>query len=311
MKKKILPAVLTVLTAGIMCAASEVLQDREIIFPEIAALALGYLCAPKRAWQVNSVRMFLLISICALLGLSISVCVPLPLYLKTVLAFLIAQLIYLYSRTSLAPLISAVVLPVLIQSRSIAYVLSASGMTLLVILMHKLLVRLDLKQEEAYIPCSFPDGRRWQKMVIRTIVMAIVLWIGMRIGWPFMAAPPLLVAFTELSEKWRPDSSLKPVKTAVLLSLCAFSGSLCRYVLTICAGLPLSISAMAACGLMLAMVYHTQLFLPPAGAVALLAMLIPETAVILYPFEVLAGSSIYMAVSVGIYDIFHQKEVVQ
>ena len=53
MKKKenILPAVMMIGVIACMCAVSEILKDREIIFPEIAALALGYLCAPKRSWQ--------------------------------------------------------------------------------------------------------------------------------------------------------------------------------------------------------------------------------------------------------------------
>ena len=48
-----LPGELTVIVIAIMIAASEVLGEREIIFPEIAAIAVGMLLAPRRPWQTT------------------------------------------------------------------------------------------------------------------------------------------------------------------------------------------------------------------------------------------------------------------
>lgn len=47
--KNILPAALTVLTVMLMTAAAEFSGEKEILFPEIAAIAAGALIAPKFA----------------------------------------------------------------------------------------------------------------------------------------------------------------------------------------------------------------------------------------------------------------------
>ena len=311
MKKKenILPAVMMIGVIACMCAVSEILKDREIIFPEIAALALGYLCAPKRSWQVNSIRMFFCISLCAVLGLCISIWMPGTLYLKLVTAYIIAQIIFLFSGTTLAPLISAVVLPVLIRSKSISYVLSASLMCALVILLHAFLVRKGIRQAEPYHPVEKPDGMRLTKMAIRTMVMALVAAAAVVSDWLFLIAPPILVAFTELSENWTPASSLKPWKVILLLSGCAAGGGLCRYFLTVRLGLPLTFSAVPASVIMCVLVYRTEMFMPPAGAMTLLAMLVPQQAVLLYPIEACLGISIYMLSTIGMYRLYHPHTI--
>ena len=49
---------------------------------------------------------------------------------------------------------------------------------------------------------------------------------------------------------------------------------------------------------MILLLIRTGIFLPPAGALTLLAMLIPESAVLLYPVEVTAGVIVfYLAAS--------------
>ena len=50
MKKKTLTGAATVLMVALMVGAAELLGEKEIIFPEITALAVGALVAPKQAW---------------------------------------------------------------------------------------------------------------------------------------------------------------------------------------------------------------------------------------------------------------------
>ena len=284
-KKFGLPALGTILIITLMAGVSELLGDREIIFPEIAALAVGYLCAPARKWQVNSKRLFLLISGCAVLGFAISMWMPGSLYVKLIAAFAAAQVIYLFSGTSLAPLISAVVLPVLIGTRSVSYILSAASMTLLVILFHHLLVRRGIRAEEPFVPKKGPDASAALRLVLRTTLFALLLVPALRSGMQFVVAPPLLVAFTDWSK-------------IGILALCALIGAGSRLILTITLGLPLFAAAAAASIVMILLLIRTGIFLPPAGALTLLAMLIPESAVLLYPVEVTAGVIVfYLAAS--------------
>lgn len=294
----IVPALFTVAVIAAMTAVSELLNDPEIIFPEIAALAVGYLCAPKRSWQVTSARMFLLIAGCALLGLLISLYFPGHLYGKVLFAFVIAQIVYMYSGTSLAPLISAVVLPVLIGTKEVSYLISAAVMTALIIALRQLLVRLGYRRKEPFAAVARPGRMRWNIMIIRTAVAAVLLAPAVFAGWRYIAAPPLLVAFTELSENWKPESPLKPWRVIALLTGGAVVGAGTRFLLTMTMGLPLTFSAAVAASLILAVLYRTRLFMPPAGAITILAMLIPEADVALYPLQAGLGICVYMFASV-------------
>lgn len=297
-KPEIIPALLTVAVIAAMCAVSELLHDPEIIFPEIAALAVGYLCAPKRAWQVNSCRMFILIGGCALLGLLISLYVPGGLYGKVLLAFVIAQILYLFSGTSFAPMISALVLPVLIGTRAVSYLISAAAMTLLIIALRRLLEKRGYRRQEAYRALPGPGKVRIKDMLIRTAVAAVLLAPAIFAGWRYIAAPPLLVAFTELSEHWKPESPLRPWRVIALLTGGAAIGAGARVLFTMTLGLPLTLAAAAATAAILLALYRTRLFLPPAGAITLLAMLIPDAAVYLYPLQAGSGICVYMFASV-------------
>ena len=297
-KKFGLPALGTILIITLMAGVSELLGDREIIFPEIAALAVGYLCAPARKWQVNSKRLFLLISGCAVLGFAISMWMPGSLYVKLIAAFAAAQVIYLFSGTSLAPLISAVVLPVLIGTRSVSYILSAASMTLLVILFHHLLVRRGIRAEEPFVPKKGPDASAALRLVLRTTLFALLLVPALRSGMQFVVAPPLLVAFTDWSEADKHEALTDGLPKIGILALCALIGAGSRLILTITLGLPLFAAAAAASIVMILLLIRTGIFLPPAGALTVLAMLIPESVVLLYPVEVTAGVIVfYLAAS--------------
>ena len=112
--KRALPALCFLLVMTLMVGAAELFHEREIIFPEAAAIALGALVSPKFAWNTKKSAIFFLIMGCAALGMAI-VLLPLPIPAALILAYLTGQIVLLVSGTSFAPLMSAVVLPVLLQ----------------------------------------------------------------------------------------------------------------------------------------------------------------------------------------------------
>ena len=58
--------------------------------------------------------------------------------------------------------------------------------------------------------------------------------------------------------------------------------------------MPLTLTAVIACIAMLAIINLSSVYLPPLGAVTLLAMLIPEYALISYPLQIAVGITIYL-----------------
>ena len=109
--RQLLYSLLTLGMMILMVLAAELSGEREIIFPEVTAIAVGLFLAPKQSWVVSKPRLFFLITFCAWAGLAISLWMPGPQWGKLCAAFLLCQLVLAYSGTGFAPLISAGVLP--------------------------------------------------------------------------------------------------------------------------------------------------------------------------------------------------------
>ncbi|MCR4675516.1 MAG: hypothetical protein K5675_10925, partial [Lachnospiraceae bacterium] len=114
MLKRNIPTICTLLLVTAMVFFSEILNNKEIIFPEIAALSVGYMVAEKRSWMVNGRRMLTLITICAVFGVLIVRYMGLDSYSEIVIAFSFAQILFMFSGTTFAPFVSAIVLPVML-----------------------------------------------------------------------------------------------------------------------------------------------------------------------------------------------------
>lgn len=298
--KHCLNDIMTIFVIAIMVGASEVLGEKEIIFPEITAIAIGLFIAPHRSWQVNKARILILISICSVLGLMISLFVPLPLWLKMSIAFIICQFIFIFSKTSFAPMISAAILPVMLGTKSIIYPVAAITLTALILLCSFLLEKLKFKENETYIPQPLPEKKDYYDLILRALVAGICIALAINLNFGFAVAPPVLVAFTEFSRR-SCKARQKPIKSILIIYLCALTGTICRYFLSVQLGLPLIFSAVTATIIMLAILHLFKMYLPPAGALTTLAMLIPQEKLFLYPIEILAGVSVFMGLALLIF----------
>ncbi len=296
----------TILLVVGMVMTAELSGEKEIIFPEITALAVGYMVAPKRSWMVNSKRMLALISICAVLGVLIVQALNWPVEAEMLIAFIFAQILFLFSGTTFAPFISAIVLPVMLQTTGWVYPVAAFILTLLIVLSRSLLVKLGLKQEEAFVPVK-PDFKSdITDSLIRILCVAVLIPIAFTTGFRFMVAPPLLVAFTEFS---RPGNKARnvPIKTLCVLTGCALAGAAARYALSITLGLPVTIAALVATIIMLTVLHLLRMYMPPAGAMTILAMLIPDEAVLLFPLQVLLGSAALLLFSIVFFKLRQER----
>ena len=54
--RKYIPALFTVLIIVAMVGTSELMHEKEVIFPEIAAIAVGAMLAPKFTWNTSKLR---------------------------------------------------------------------------------------------------------------------------------------------------------------------------------------------------------------------------------------------------------------
>lgn len=294
--KNIIPYISTLLLVGLMVGIAELLNEKEIIFPEITALAVGYMVAQKRSWKVNGKRMLLLITICATVGVLIVRYSGLTLFPQMIIAFFFAQILFMFSGTTFAPFVSAIVLPVMMQTKSFIYPISAVVLTILVIGFHQLFLKMKIREDEEYIPVMLNSKDDIIDTALRIVCVAIVGFVAIYFNYKFIIAPPLLVAFTEFS---RPRNKVrnKPIKTVLVITGCALVGSLSRYLLTIKLELPLTVSALIATLIMLLILTYTKMYMPPVGAITILSMIIPESSVITYSLQIFVGSVVIILLS--------------
>lgn len=290
-----LPALAAFFIAVLMVGAAELSGEREIVFPEAAAIAAGALLSPRLAWRADKPRILFAIGLCAAAGVLIVQWVNLPLGWQLALAFAAGQGVYLFTRTTFAPLISAAALPVLLGTRSLVYPFAAIALTALILLARLAFERAGLRRADRFVPLSL-RGEDFARAAVRVLYAGLLCLAAAGAGARFVVCPPLLVAFTEFS---RPGSGAmeRPLRSVFLLAACAGAGALCRLLLCTAWGLPLTLAAACSALAVYALFRLSGMILPPAAALALLATLIPAEELSLYPFFILAGAALFAAFS--------------
>lgn len=198
-RNEIIESLCVVLIAAVMAGAAELTGEREIIFPEIAALAVGCFIAPKMVWRTSYIRMIVCVSLCAVAGVGIVKFIPSVLWLQVTLAYIVGQVILFFSGTSFAPMISAIALPVLLQTESAVYPVSAFLLTSATVLIRIMLEKAGIKDANVYEPQ--PRLRQRLKssaadMAVRSAAAGVGAFLCISAGMKFCIAPPLLVGLT-------------------------------------------------------------------------------------------------------------------
>ncbi|MCR5625173.1 MAG: hypothetical protein K6G11_08035 [Lachnospiraceae bacterium] len=308
-KKFIILSAVTVAIVTVMVLFSVLFKNKEIIFPEIAAISVGAFIAPKFKWKTSYFRMVLFITICAISGIMIVRFVPLDKPVQLLIAFILGQLIFLFSGTSFAPMISAIVLPVMLGTESMVYLVAAFSLTLVIVLVRALTDRLGLTECEKFEAVERNVKYEVLTFVYRTVIMLVLCYFGYLFKMNFIIAPPLLVLFTELSGV-RKEGEINPVKVVGSVFLCAVAGAFSRVLICNYMHLPLYVAAFAVGILMIVILRNFKAFLPPAGALGVLALLIDEKSVYTYPLQILAGVAIYVAAVLALQFILKVRRII-
>lgn len=302
MKEK-LKYIIPVVIIALMVEAAIIFHDQEILFPEIAAIAIGALVSPQLSWKTSRIRILITIMVAAICGMLIVAYVHLPVTYEMVLAYFIGQILLLSSETTFAPMISAIVLPVMLQTRSINYLISAFVFTSLILIVHYFFEKKGLVEVKPVVFSSMWNKEKITIMLARTLLAFIGIVLAFRFDFKFAVAPPLLVAFTEFTN---PQGKVrkKPMQAILLIFVCALVASYSRYMLAMQLKMSLIIPVCVTSIFVIFMIATTKMYIPPAGAIGILAFLIPEDAVIYYPLHVFVGIAMMMLLAL----VFFREE---
>ncbi|MCR5202617.1 MAG: HPP family protein [Lachnospiraceae bacterium] len=201
--------------------------------------------------------------------------------------------LHFISKTTFAPMISAIVLPVMLGTKSPVYIIAAFLLTLSVIVIRLSTDKMGVTTKRDYIYVEHDIKDELKVYIFRCIVMFALCITGFVLKLNFMVAPPLLVLFTELSSPLNKGKK-NIFKITGCVFLCAVSGVISRVVVCEMLKMPLFFAAFFTGLFILIVLFTFKVFLPPAGAIAVLALLIDEKFLYLYPFQILIGTLIYV-----------------
>lgn len=281
---------------AVMVGSAEILGEKEIIFPEITAVAMGALIAPVQSWNTSRTRLFAAIVSAAAAGVCIVRFIPEILILRIALGLLIAVGVITLSKTGFVPTISACILPILMGTKSPVYVISVAFMTALILISQKVLERFGMHENYEYRPIE--PSPALLKLRAKQIITALVICIlPAHFHEIFFIAPPLIVAFFELSGKG--SKLMKRKYTAVaLIAAASFTGVTARFFVSEKLGLTLTLGAILSSAVIFALCRKAKLYFPPCCAISTLPFIIPQTAIIKFPFEVTVGYIILTSAAV-------------
>lgn len=271
--------------AFLMCFVAEVSGEKEILFPEIAALAVGSWLLPQSPWRVTRSGMIILMTLSAAAGIIIVRFIPACIPIKLLIGFMFAAVCLTVSDTTIYPMISACILPIIMNTESFVYPISVLVMTTIIAVVNYIMEKIGINKATDY-RFQKPDIRSsailWTK---RTVIFSSVLLLTVVTGEYLFLAPPLIVTFVEFSSY---ASSKKPLATIVCVSLCATAGFAARCLAEFCS-FPLWLCACIAMFALFIIFAATGRIFPPAGAIALLPLIISSDKLFFYPVEVIIG----------------------
>ncbi len=277
-----------------MLLIAELSGEKEIIFPEIAALAIGAWISEKQIWESNKRKLFILVSLSSLIGVLTVRYIHLPMILQVLICYGFTGAALTIANTDLIPIISACILPVYMSTTSWIYPISVSTMALIIISLQKLMEKLHLRPVNHHKPCHFDTKtqfKRWSKLLFILLIFALIP-IGTRNL--YFIAPPLIVTFTAFSNPNNPVRKI-PLKIFSIITIAAIAGSSARLLLNVYLHLPLIISAITACIILFISFEKIKTLFPPAGAILLLPLILNRNELIFFPLQVTIGAAAIIA----------------
>jgi hypothetical protein len=207
-------------------------------------------------------------------------------------------------RSAVLPSISAAILPIITQSESWHYPLSVCLLTGTIAL-GRLVLNSNDSQKGPIIEAvktaggtatdrwTLSESAHWGKLLA-----GILLVTAVAVGFDllFMVAPPLIVAFVEISKHGGPARE-KMGRALIVIVLAAFSGVLWLQLICNVLYWPVWVSSCVS-AITVFLLYHALCMpFPPAVAIALLPTILPEAARLSYPWHVLAGITAFCMLS--------------
>jgi len=286
-----------------MAAAAEFLHQREIVFPEIGALCVGLWLMPKAVWNTRIRQVPLLLTGAALIGLAVNLWIPWDFEFKFIIAFSAVVVMLRLAQSNMYPVVSAAMLPVLIETHSWVYPVAVLSLSLLLSL-----GRIWLPQTDR--PGYRPDTvLHWTGLALAlcfALVIDVILKNHLSDPWSssvrFGIVPPLVVTMIEFANR-NSGFRQRPWTIWGLIVSAALIGTVMELLLHRHLGIPV-VGTMLASIVMLLLFRRYKPF-APALAITLVPLLLSDDVLPYFPIMATIGSAYFITIGMI---CFSQKE---
>ena len=294
-----------------MVSIAEITGEREIIFPEVAALVVGSWVLEKQPWKVSKLGLVCLMTLCSIVGVLIVRYVNLELTMEVLIGLVFTGLILKLSKTTLVPIISACILPIVLRTETWVYPISVFILTILIVSIKYFIedygvseVREEFKEEIAKLERNTSLRKKeFIRLFKIFITVGILTYFSVKFNITLLIAPPLIVAFIELTNehcKFRQRSK----SLLFLFIVVAILGFIFRIGFNEYLGLPLWLCTIFLLISLFICLEIFNMYFPPVAAIAVLPMLLTSKQVMFYPFQIAIGCFIFITIAM----IFFREE---
>lgn len=295
-RKKIARYLLSLGVILVMVGMAERTGEKEILFPEMVALAIGLLIVDKRVWNVRRWQIVLLMSLGAVAGICIVRFSPFLYPVNLCLALIFAIVALLVSRTTLIPLISACVLPVLLYTESWVYPMAVFLLSLLSVLGQKVLEMRGFRARATDLRMKRPERGDVLRWLALFGCVGLISTAALSSGYSYVILPPLIVTFAEMVHS-KSGFRNRPVQVFLFLVTAATLGAVFQLVGYYYYHLPQTAVAFCIAVALFLVFEWTGKYFAPAGALAFIPMLLPAGGLFWLPLQVAVGAALFIAIA--------------
>lgn len=264
-----------------MAFAAELFGQHEIIFPEAGALCVGLWLMPKAVWNVRVWQVPVYLTAAALIGLAVNMFVPACFEIRFTLAFIAIFVLLRLVRCNMYPLVSASMLPVLIDTTSWVYPVSVLVLSLLIAVGRKWLPQVERNEYQPY------SALKILLLVVALCVPLAVVYCAKFSPMNYLVVPPLVVTMIEFANR-RSGFRERPRTIWGQIVVAAVIGVAAEYLLHRGLGLPMSVGMLIVVAVMLMSFRWFKPF-APTMAIVIVPTLLPDSALLWFPLAAAMG----------------------
>lgn len=291
-KNNLLKYLFSIAMAVLMVLAAEISGEKEIIFPEVAALLIGAWSMNKAPWRVNKLLMVMLMALSSVVGVVIVRYFAVHIFIQVAVAFAFTAIALSLAKSTFVPMISACILPILLGTDSWIYPVSVTILTLIIVSVQLLLEKLKMKEPMVFEPSTATTKINLINWTKRFVIFLAVAAFPLFSGNYYFIAPPIIVCFVEFT------STASPVRKAPLKLFCVFGiaaclGEFARF-LNVDAGFPMWSCALIGLILLYLLFVYSGVMFPPAGAMVVLPLIINQRQAQFCSLKAVVGAGIFI-----------------